>query len=118
MASIYKRGRVWYFSYYNNGKRVRKRVGTSKKLVEIARKEVEVRQAKSELGWEEEIKDLPFHEIKEEYLKVAETNIRKTTLTRYKETLHHFTIFLDSKKFYLPKLSDITFQIIEEYKKD
>ena len=51
MASKYKRGNVWYLSYYINGKRVRGKVGKSKKLAELAREEIEVKIAKAELGW-------------------------------------------------------------------
>ena len=86
MASIYKRGRVWYLSYYVNGKRVRKRVGTSKKLAEIARKEIEVKIAKGELGWEE-VKDPAFENFCQEYLSYLKTNTRPTTYVRYKREL-------------------------------
>jgi len=43
MASVYKRGNVWYLSYRAGGKRVRKSVGKSKKLAILAQKEVVVR---------------------------------------------------------------------------
>ena len=53
MASIYKRGDVWYLSYRTGGRRVRKSVGNSKKLAILAQKEVEVQLAKKKLGWQE-----------------------------------------------------------------
>ena len=94
MASIYKRGRIWYISYYINGKRVWKRVGPSKKLAELFQKEIEVKIAKGKLGWEE-IKDPTFYDFKDEYLSYPKANTRPTTYTRYKEALQHFLGFLE-----------------------
>jgi len=117
VASIYKRGRVWYVSYYVNGKRVRKRVGTSKKLAEIARKEIEVKIAKGELGWEE-VKDPTFCDFKNGYLAYLKANTRPTTYTRYKEAIEHFLEFLKRNGKISWKLSQISFQFIERYKQE
>ena len=73
MASIYKRGNVWYLSYRAGGKRVRKSVGKSKKLAILAQKEVEVQLAKKKLGWEE-IRDPTFYDFQEEYLQYLKAN--------------------------------------------
>ena len=45
MASIYQRGKRggWYLTYYVNGRHIRKKVGRSKKLAELAKKEIEVK---------------------------------------------------------------------------
>ncbi len=115
MASIYKRENVWYVSFYINGKRVRKKVGRSKKLAELARKEIEVKIAKHELGWEE-VKDPSFHDFKDDYLKYLKANTRNTTYIRYKKALQHFIDFLRNYGNLWPKLSQISFQLIEEYK--
>ena len=115
MASTYKRGSVWYLSYYINGKRVRKKVGKSKKLAELAREEIEVKIAKAELGWEE-VKDPAFDGFKDQYLTYLAGNTRPTTYVRYKKALQHFTHFLQSYGNPSPKLSQISFQAIEEYK--
>jgi len=115
MASKYKRGDVWYLSYYINGKRIRKKVGKSKKLAELARKEIEVKIAKAELGWEE-VKDPTFHDFKNEYLRYLAANTRPTTYVRYKKALQHFTHFLQSIGNPSPKLSQISFELVEEYK--
>jgi len=117
MASIYKRGRVWYISYYINGKRVRKRVGTSKKLAELARKEVEVKIAKGELGWEE-VKDPTFQDFQEKYLAYLKTNTRPRTYIRYRNALDHFTDFLEENGSLSWRLSQISFSFIEQYKKE
>ena len=66
MASIYKRGKVWYLTAYVNGRRARKRIGKSKKLAEPAREDIEVRIAKGELDWEE-VRDSNFREFTDGY---------------------------------------------------
>jgi len=117
VASIYKRGRVWYVSYYVNGKRIRKRIGTSKKLAELFQKEIEVKIAKGELGWEE-IKDPTFNEFKDNYLAYLKANTRPTTYTRYKEAIEHFLEFLKRNGSISWRLSQISFQFIERYKQE
>ncbi len=117
MASIYKRGNVWYLSYRVGGKRVRKSVGKSKKLAILAQKEVEVGLAKKKLGWEE-IRDPTFYDFQEKYLQYLKANTRPTTYVRYRKALQHFTDFLTSYGTASAKLSQISFQLIEEYKQE
>jgi len=117
VASIYKRGRVWYISYYVNGRRIRKKVGTSKKLAELVQKEVEVKIAKGELGWEE-VKDPTFKDFQEEYLSYLRVNTRPKTYVRYRDALDHFRSFLEKNGSLSWKLSQISFSFIEQFKKE
>ena len=117
MASIYKRGGVWYLSYRAGGRRVRKSIGNSKKLAILAQKEVEVRLAKKKLGWEE-VRDPTFLEFKEEYLGYRKGNVQPTTYVRYKQNTRHFVDFLNDRGSPSSKLSQISFQLIEEYKQE
>ena len=48
MSRKYQRGRIWYIDYSLNNQRVRKSVGTSKKMAELALKEIELQIAKGE----------------------------------------------------------------------
>ena len=96
---------------------MRKSVGKSKKLAVLAQKEVEVRLAKKKLGWEE-IRDRTFCDFQEEYLRYLKANSRPTTYVRYRKALHHFIDFLQSYGSPSPKLSQISFQLIEEYKQE
>ena len=50
MGSIYKRGKVWYLDIHVKGQRIRKRVGSSKQIAELALKDAEVAVAKEEFG--------------------------------------------------------------------
>jgi len=51
MGSIRKREKIWYVDYRVNGRRFKKRIGSSKKLAELALKDIEVKIAKNELGF-------------------------------------------------------------------
>ncbi len=117
MASIYKRENVWYLSYRAGGRRVRKSVGKSKKLAVLAQKEVEVRIAKKKLGWQE-IRDPALCYFQEEYLRYLKANTRPTTYVRYRKALQHFSDFFESYGTASVKLSQISFQLIEEYKQE
>jgi len=94
---------------------VRKSVGKSKKLAILAQKEVEVGLAKKKLGWEE-IRDPTFYDFQEKYLRYLQANTRPTTYVRYRKALQHFTHFLQSIGNPSLKLSQISFELIEEYK--
>lgn len=94
---------------------MRKSVGKSKKLAILAQKEVEVQLAKKKLGWEE-IRDPTFYDFQEKYLQYLKANTRPTTCVRYIKALQHFTHFLTSYGTVSLKLSQISFQLIEEYK--
>jgi len=117
MASIYKRGKVWYLSCYCSGRRVRKHIGKSKKLAELAREETEVKIAKGELGWEE-VEDPRFCEFVGRYLEYLVANTRHTTYLRYRKALQHFIDFLRKNGSLSLRLSQISFNIIEEYKQE
>ena len=51
MGAIRKRGKIWYIDYVVAGRRIKKRVGPSKSLAELALKDIEVKIAKNELGF-------------------------------------------------------------------
>ena len=46
MGTLYKRGRIWYVDVRAKGRRIRKRVGASKRIAELALKDAEVKIAK------------------------------------------------------------------------
>jgi integrase len=70
----YQRGSVWYIDYPSNGKRVRKRVGTSKKDAELALKDIEVRQYKGEFMGITDPKEMIFDNLCVQYLEYAQAN--------------------------------------------
>ena len=50
IATIFKIKDTWYLNYSIDGKRTRKKIGKSKKIAELAVKDIEVRIAKNEAG--------------------------------------------------------------------
>ena len=72
--SVFKRGNQWCIGYSRNGKWVRKTIGTSKKLAELAEKKIKLDIAKGEYLGIVESKKLLFEELCEEYLQFSKTN--------------------------------------------
>lgn len=71
---VYQRKGVWYIDYSFNGRRVRKKVGTSKKMAEFALKEIELRIVKGEFLGITEPKEMLFDKLCDEYLKFSKSN--------------------------------------------
>ncbi|RKX30139.1 MAG: hypothetical protein DRP46_06085 [Candidatus Zixiibacteriota bacterium] len=46
-----KGGRIWFVDYAYQGRRIRKKIGPSKRLAELALKDIEIKIAKQELGF-------------------------------------------------------------------
>ncbi len=110
MASIFKRANTYYISYYVNGKRKKKAIGKSKKVAEIAVKDIEVKIAKNEIGIVE--KDADIKKFTKEYLEYSASNKAKETFRRDRIILN--SIFLP--RVQVNKLSKITPQMLEKYK--
>ena len=89
----------------------------SKRFINLTLKRVEVQLAKKKLGWEE-IRDPTFLGFKEEYLGYRKGNVQHTTYVRYKENTQHFIDFLNGRGSPSLRLSQISFQLIEEYKQE
>lgn len=113
MGTIYKRNKIWYIDYRVNGKRIRKRIGPSKKVAELALKDIEVKLAKSEIGIVERKKKI--HDYIEDFTKFLEVNKKPKTALRYLEVISHFRSFLSNYPN-ITLLSQIQSKIIEDYK--
>lgn len=113
MATIYKRKDNWYLDYYYRGKRFKKAIGSSKKLAEFAKKDIEVKIAKGELGFIETNKKIK--DFIPEYINYIRVNKRPKTAQRYIEIINNFELFLKDYP-YVILLSDIKGALIEKYK--
>ena len=113
MARIYqvdgKKGARWYLDYQVEGRRVRKRIGKSKRIAELALADIEVKLERKEAGFA--IKDRALPAFIEEYLRYAEANKAKKSYERDVLTLKHFTGFIEADK-----LSGVTATKLEAYK--
>lgn len=114
MARIYQRtgnkGAHWYIDYAVDGRRVRKCVGHSKKLAELALADVRVKIERKELGFQ--TKDKNLEGFIAEYLDYAKTNKSHGSYVRNEIVLRTFKEFAK-----VERLRGITPQLIENYKK-
>lgn len=114
MGRIYKRGRVWYIDVYASGRRIRKRVGTSKKIALLALQDAEVKVARNEFGFAN--KDIAVDEFLDRFLEHSRANHRERTTSRYRAVMDHFRAFLKVKCPTVGFLSQVTTEVIDRYK--
>jgi len=92
MGSIFKRGKVWYVDVRVNGRRIRKRVGSSKQIALLALKDAEVKAARDEFGFAKT--DITLDKFIEMFLDYSRANHRESTTNRYRAVIDHFQRFL------------------------
>ncbi|MBI2070953.1 MAG: tyrosine-type recombinase/integrase [Elusimicrobia bacterium] len=113
MARIYQRkgikGSNWYLDYSLGGRRLRKRLGKSKKLAELAKADLEVKLERNELGFAS--KDIGLKEFIQEYLKYSKANKSPHSYDRDMGTLKLFYEFIQ-----VDRLSAVTVAKVEAYK--
>ncbi len=113
MGSIYKRGKYWYLDLRVKGRRIRKKVGSSKKIAELALRDAEVKVARDEFGFTKE--DIGIDNFLDKFLEYSKANHQPNTTNRYRAVVDHFTNFLQSQ----PKvtfMSEISAEVIDKYK--
>ena len=114
MARIYswagRNGTYWYLDYAVDGRRIRKRVGKSKKLAQFALADVQVKLERKELGFQ--AKDKNRADFIAEYLDYSKTNKCHGSYVRNEIVLQTFKGFAQ-----VERLRAITPQLIESYKK-
>ena len=115
MARIYqvegKKGARWYLDYHVEGRRVRKRIGTSKRIAELALADIEVKLERKETGFA--VKDRNLADFIAEYLNFAKGNKAIQSYQRDELTLRHLTGFLK-----VDRLGAVTPSLLEAYKAD
>lgn len=114
MATIRDRNGVYYIDYRVNGKRFRKKVGPSKKIAELALKDIEVKIAKGELGFEQ--KDQELSKLFDYYTNYSKTNHSPSTQRRYRAIVDNFKEFLTEKYPFVTKISHLGPRLFEDYK--
>ncbi len=114
MARIYKRDKIWYIDYSYNGIRIRKKVGNSKNVAELALKDIELQIARDEYKLTKQ--DINIDTLIERFLEYNLTNNRESTTKRYQAIMNHFLEFLNLRKNPVKKVSQLNEGIIEQYK--
>jgi len=112
MGNIYKRGKTWYLDIRVKGRRIRKKVGASKHLAELALKDAEVKSAREEYGFARV--DISIEKFLEQFLEYSRANHRPTTTNRYRAVIDHFREFLKSRPE-VTFISEITTELIDQY---
>jgi site-specific recombinase XerD len=113
MGSIYKRGGTWYIDLYVKGRRIRKQVGRSKKIAELALKDAEVKAARDEFGFAQN--DITLGKFFDQFLEYSETDHSSSTYNRYRAVVDHFYRFLEEHTDVV-FLSQVDSKLLEEYK--
>ena len=113
MATLRKRNSTYFIDYRIRNRRLRKKVGHSKKLAELALKDIEVKIAKNEIGFID--KDSTIDKLFKDFISYSETNHSKGTTTRYKEIIANFSKFLNEQP-YVTKTSQLNPSLFEKYK--
>lgn len=113
MGNIYKRGKVWYIDVRAKGRRIRKKIGSSKKIAELALKDAEVKIARDEYGFGDN--DIALDKFIERFIEYSQANHRKSTTKRYKAVLNHFKGFIKTLRN-VSFVSEVTTEVIDRYK--
>ena len=110
MATLRKKNNTYFIDYRIGNRRTRKNVGHSKKLAELALKDIEVKIAKNEIGFID--KDSTIDKLFKDFISYSETNHAKGTTTRYKEIIANFSRFLNEQP-YITKTSQLNPSLFE-----
>jgi integrase len=107
----YQRNGVWYIDYSFNGKRVRKKVGTSKKMADLALNDIELRITKREFLGIAEQKKMLFDKLCDDYLDFSKANKASSSYRRDTISIKNL-----SKCFGTRMISEMTASDLERYK--
>ena len=79
---VFKKQGNWWIDFYHQGKRIRRKVGPSKKVAEMALADVQVKKAKKEFLGVCEPKKILFKDFATEYLEYSKANKAKSSYER------------------------------------
>ncbi len=109
---VFKRQGNWWIDFYHQGKRIRRKVGPSKKVAETVLADVQVKKAKNDFLGVCEPKKISFTDFSAEYLEYSKANKAKRSYERDVLTLDgHVTPLWGDQS-----LTQLNPKIIEEYK--
>jgi integrase len=109
---VFQKNGTWWIDFYHQGQRVRRKVGSSKKLAELALADVRLKAAKNEFLGICEPKRIRFKDFGEEYLEYSQANKRKATFERDAMIVRKKLVPLWGGE----QLNRITPKMVEDYK--
>jgi len=113
MATLRQKGGFYFIDYRVSGRRIRKNVGKTKRIAELALKDLEVKLIKGELGFDTK-KETDLSHLFEEYNKYSTTHHSPGSQRRYKAIWDNFRAFI-SHYPYLTKISHLSPKIFMDY---
>ena len=111
MAVLRKRGDSWEVDYRINGRRIKK-VIKDKRTAGLYLKDIEVKIAKVELGFE--AKDTDLNKLFNDYLSHVKAANSPATLKRYNAIIDNFKNFLEDYP-YIAKISQLGPKTFDDY---
>lgn len=93
MGTLYKRGKIWYINTIAGKRRIRKRIGTSKKLAQLALKDLDAKIIRNELNLDFE--EASLLELFERFLDHSKLHHSHSTYLRYRNVIENFWIYVD-----------------------
>lgn len=112
MGRIFKRGRSWYIDCALKGRRIRKSVGPSRRVAELALRDIELKSARGEYLGIYEDKRVLFEDFAERYLTFSKANKAPKSYGRDLTSLRT-NLIPHFRGYYL---FDISSQMVEDYK--
>jgi integrase len=109
---VFKRQGNWWIDFYHQGKRVRRKVGPSKKVAEMALADIQVKKSKNDFLGVCDPKRILFKDFAVEYLEYSKANKAKRSYERDVLTLVGHVLHLWGEQ----DLARISPKMIEDYK--
>jgi len=114
MGRLYKRKDVWYIDVRVKGRRLRKRVGRSKRIAELALKDAEVKIARDQFGFSQN--DITIDALIDKFLEFQKTNNRASTTRRYKAVADHVRKYVAQHRPNVIFVSQLSSEVMDGYK--
>jgi integrase len=109
---VFKKQGNWWIDFYHQGKRIRRKVGPSKKVAEMALADVQVKKAKNDFLGVCEPKKILFKDFAVEYLEHSRANKAKSSYERDVTTIQKHMVPMWGDE----RIDRITSKMIEDYK--
>ncbi len=109
---VFQKNGAWWIDFYHQGKRIRRKVGPSKKVAEMALADVQVKMAKNDFLGVCEPKKILLKDFAAEYLEYSRANKAKRSHERDLLTLQGHALPLWGDML----ISHFTPKVIEDYK--
>jgi integrase len=110
---VFQKNGNWWIDFYHQGKRIRRKVGPSKRVAEMALADVQVKKAKNDFLGISSPKKIQFKDFAAEYLEYSKANKAKSSYERDLTIINRHAMALWGDLL----VSKITAKNIEDYKR-